>query len=498
MSSIPKSDQPAAKVAVKVPRPDSLVEVRVTPPESNFEIKVSPGAEVIEVSIRPGSSLVEVRISPPPRDGLASETSPGGSGDWYRPAPDDDDGAAAGGADFTALAMSKQKMEAIEPPSWPNHSPNDSGLSLGEAIMQPIHDAVSAAQSSFEARLPKGPPEVPARPLPSKNAPFEEEPHAATGYELPEEIKKLLAGDEPGAPGGEDALELRDEPAEPETLAHVELDAENFTETAPVTTEAQLAMAEDDFDAPEEQSAAATPSWESHGDRDEGPVASNHIESPAPPVTDAAAAPLPEDDEVGLAAHEAFDLGQAALDQAVMLDEEATALAGPAVKPAALEPAGINEIEWVTEEEPEEDAQNPAAENSEIIGAAALEALARFSAEVQEEQAALEEAVANPPQPAPAPEKLARADATVMVMLYEDSEPHFNPADTATPPPEDELMDLSQVELDDELAIGPIDVAGLGELDLDKSRLPESRGPQLPIKARPMVQAIPGNTVVPD
>ncbi|MDL2226172.1 hypothetical protein LJB86_00740 [Deltaproteobacteria bacterium OttesenSCG-928-M10] len=65
MSTIAQSDKPAARMAVKVPRPDSLVEVRVSPPDSNFEIKVTPGGDVIELLIRPGASFIEVRISPP-------------------------------------------------------------------------------------------------------------------------------------------------------------------------------------------------------------------------------------------------------------------------------------------------------------------------------------------------------------------------------------------------------------------------------------------------
>lgn len=181
-------------------------------------------------------------------------------------------------------------------------------------------------------------------------------------------------------------------------------------------------------------------------------------------------------------------------------DLEIVAKPTPAGALAPAEPAASRTLEWV----PVSPSGAPIEEDDQpldpgVVGAAALDALARLNLAVQEEEAALEEEFSRPAaQPSGAAANLSSADSTIMVEMYDDYEPGPNPADTVTPPAEDELMDISEVEKDEDLAVGPIDVDGLGELDLEKSHFAESKNEEAAIRARPMVQVIPGNTVVPE
>lgn len=189
--------------------------------------------------------------------------------------------------------------------------------------------------------------------------------------------------------------------------------------------------------------------------------------------------------------------------------------AAPEAAPALAKPSASRTMEWV----PVNPNGTPMDEDEpiapEVIGAAALDALARLNMAVREEHAAIEAAKQPVERSRPgettaaatsaassffasADSTFTSADSTIMVEMYDDYEPGPNPAGTMTPPPEDELMDLSQVEKDDDLAIDPIDVDGLGELDLEKSHFAETKNGRSSIKARPMIQVIPGNTVVPE
>ncbi|MDR0881249.1 MAG: hypothetical protein LBP55_01700 [Candidatus Adiutrix sp.] len=147
------------------------------------------------------------------------------------------------------------------------------------------------------------------------------------------------------------------------------------------------------------------------------------------------------------------------------------------------------------EPEPEEKVKNGA---SGLIGQAAREALDRLSAAVQEEQAAALAATKDSKDSEPEAKADLKADATVMVEIYDDGEAS-TAADTVTPLPDDELMDISQMEQDEDLAIENIDVAGLSDIDLDKSRLAVDHSDgQSAIKAKPLTQARPGHTIVPE
>lgn len=183
--------------------------------------------------------------------------------------------------------------------------------------------------------------------------------------------------------------------------------------------------------------------------------------------------------------------------------------------PTSAKPSASRTLEWVPVNPNGTPVDDDEPIAPEVIGAAAMDALARLNLAVQEEHAAIEAAKQPMERPRPgettaaassadssffasADSTFTSADSTIMVEMYDDYEPGPNPANTMTPPPEDELMDLSQVEKNDDLAIDPIDVDGLGELDLEKSHFAETRNGRSAIKARPMIQVIPGNTVVPE
>lgn len=162
-----------------------------------------------------------------------------------------------------------------------------------------------------------------------------------------------------------------------------------------------------------------------------------------------------------------------------------------------VEPVAGQTLEWVPvhpDGAPVDDDQPIA---PEVIGAAAQDALARLNLAVREELAAIE-SVSQPSAPTSAATYVTSADSTIMVEMYDDYEPGPNPADTVTPPPEEDLMDLSSVEKDDDLAIEPIDMDDLGDLDLERSHFAETKTTKSVIKARPMAEVIPANTVVPE
>ena len=458
MSATNKPDMPAARVAVKVPQPDSLVEVRVTPPESNFEVKVTPGEDVIELLIRPGSSLIEVRISPP---GLAE----------------------ADGRDVTGAKRIGSNGRDYE--EGPAEDEVVTGVSRSEfAAMVEEEEASEAkkllAQMSEDERLA----EAAAQPKPA--------------YELPDEVKKLLADDEPldidlpvddiyegeipdddgGFPDEETMME-----AGPEDIDEVPAD-EPMAEDA--EEEPAMEAGSDDFDEvpadePFSEEAEEIPTVEA--------ASEDILEIPTEE-------PKPEEPEEDLMEAGASDLAEEPDDHPEMvltgeiLDEEphgdpTEPLTGEIIEEeidVAEEAAPVEEPGLTLENDPADADGGPAPETP---GSAAREALARLSAAVREEQSALA-AGASGQKPDGGP------DTTVMVELFEDAEALTLP-ESAPPLTEDEQMDLSPMERDEELAIDPIDVEGLENVDLETSRLARTV-----IKAKPMVKVVPGNTIVPE
>jgi|GEM_PF-1943434 AAA ATPase containing von Willebrand factor type A (vWA) domain len=564
MSSISKTDQLSARVSVKVPRPDSLVEVRVSPPDSNFQVKVSPGDDVIELLIQPGASMVEVRISPPSEEEsekLAGQFRlPSGAHFQPEPAPGQGDGEPSPTGDEVLPGVSRAEFAAMVE--------EEESAEAKKLLDQMAEDENVAAES---------------RP--------------ASGYQLPDEVKELLASDaddedelnrldemlSPKADGVDidepEALELAPDqaaevlpeaPAEESIAPEAELEEMMDEEAMAGPAPEELAAAEagpdltetdqptvagpkpddlaevaapaasdavelDEFDLPEadEAAQAAAPADPITDEPDEFDLP-DADEEPTADETEQAAAPVDlvtdEPDEFDLpeaveepAADEAVQAAESKAEdpheleppasdnslEALTLENDALqAKPGPAETGAAAsaqaEPAASQTLEWV----PVNPGGTPIEEDEpidpDVIGAAALDALARLNLAVQEEQAAMMEAAAQPAakplsgEATAAATSFSSADSTIMVEMYDDYEPGPNPADTITPPPEDELMDLSQVEKDEDLAIEPIDVDGLGELDLEKSHFAETRNGSPTIKARPMVQVIPGNTVVPE
>ncbi|MDR3038548.1 MAG: hypothetical protein LBV21_04560, partial [Candidatus Adiutrix sp.] len=132
--------------------------------------------------------------------------------------------------------------------------------------------------------------------------------------------------------------------------------------------------------------------------------------------------------------------------------------------------------------------EEPAAETPDLAAPEAVrEALARLSAAIGEDQAVPAGGLT------PVPPKPAKPDSTVMVEVYDDAEPTAVP-EPSPPLSEEEQLDLSPVEnQDEELALGPIDIAGLEGVDLDKSH----HAGGTVVKAKPMIKATPSGTIVP-
>ena len=91
--------------------------------------------------------------------------------------------------------------------------------------------------------------------------------------------------------------------------------------------------------------------------------------------------------------------------------------------------------------------------------------------------------------------KLAAADTTVMVQMYEDMSSFNSAADTATPLSEDEEMEIGP--MDEELSLGSIDMDGLEDLDLEKSPPPRKARDRSVPRAKALSTVVPGNTIIP-
>lgn len=466
MSSASAIKNSAAKVAVKVPFPDSLIEVRMSPPESNFEVKVTPGGEVIELLIRPGCSQIEVRI-----------TQPTDKGEGRKTAPPETEGSEPGG---------KNDPEA-------NSAPEVFGKAEDE-VVPGVSKAEFAAMAEQDAA---------------------------------DEAKKLLAememSDTYSSPAG---LELDREPpadAEKSPEGH-----ESPGEPATAAPENTAATEEDPppvADVPENEAMDRLPSA---GDAppeeplaNEAQALTTAEELPGAPAETPLELEAPPDDITGLdrpgPAREAASGTPEAIDIKVE-DYPAATDEQPLPEPPAPEEPTLTPPPEETAAEPEypsfmimEDGfgDEPTAKIPEAVEEAARQALARLSSAAYEERSApaLER---RPPAPAepPAAESAPASDSglpdqvvdrTIMVEYIEDSEagPDHLPDDTATPLPEEDQMDLGSVETEDEeLAIDPIDLDNV-DLDLEKSRPGGPEEGQTVLKARPMVTAVPNNTIIP-
>ncbi|MDR1043671.1 MAG: hypothetical protein LBP33_00925 [Candidatus Adiutrix sp.] len=157
--------------------------------------------------------------------------------------------------------------------------------------------------------------------------------------------------------------------------------------------------------------------------------------------------------------------------------------------PPEIAPAGEGLIGG--EAEADEDDRKPPGAG---IGIAAQKALARLSAAVTAEREALEKPAGAPAEGRPPEESPPPADSTIMVEIYDDGETPLPEASAVPLLPEDERMDLSLMETEEELLVGPVDLSALA-IDLDKSRLPDADDRRV-VKARPMLKVNPTNTIV--
>lgn len=436
MLSNSKTGQSSARVSVRVPRPESLVEVRVTPPDSGLQVEVSSGGEVIELLVRPGAGLIEIRVSPPGEDLPESER-----------------------AQFRHFNVGERPE--TEPEAFPG-----------------------AARAELAG-------------------PGEGEESA--------EVQKLpdsMAGDEEKAPtqivfGGRLAGEARNI-AEPVIMAEDERNclAEGCPEDKPVefelpfaaepgNGESAQAMREDRPDEmvqPEAMEPAQTPSLEAS------------VES-GPAHTDVAQARATGTSEGVSPVTDGF-LSQLALENGAVwgpgvpipTTAKWSGLSGPAASrtldqmPAASNGYSVNEFDYVA---------------PEVIDAAALGALVRLNQAVREERLAIEKAFLPVERPKPGEATVAAdgfidADCTIMVEIYDEAEPESNPAEAVAPLPEDEIMDLGQLEKEAELAGGSIYANVPGPFGPVEVQLVEPGEDPNMVKARPMARVIPNNTVVPE
>jgi len=441
MISNSKTEHYTALVSIKVPRPDSLVEVRVTPPDSSLQVEVSPGGEVIELLVRPGAGLVEVRVSSPGENlsevdrHLADGKTP---------------------AEYEVFSASGR-------------------AGLAARVEEP--------DTAVVKKLPAGLPDTIAE---DGEAPLNP---VVCGCRRPYEMMKVTAPDSHDAEG-------------PSRMVS------GFTEDAPVEFDwpyvaepgnGELAQAIQNGDGPDEN---------------ERPTA----EEPPQSVTEAAA-PEPGKESQGLTGVQGAESGEGhisassayagtlALEGNVDNGPEPPAPATGKERAPSGQSAGQT-LEWV----PVDLAGIPFKKDDsiapEVIDAAALSALARLNQAVREEQAAeqaaIEEAFEKEEKPAkPGEATIAAgsfngADHTIVVEMYADDEPGLNPAEAVTPLPEDEIMDLGQMEKEAEQAIGFADANGQGEPDSAENYFAEAGDDQNMFKARPMARVIPNNTMVPE
>lgn len=338
-------------------------------------------------------------------------------------------------------------------------------------------------------------------------------------YQLPEEAKNVLEsnGDEAVDPLDE-YLNQNDQEApqdEPQTDPLDEYLCHNGEEEEPCDSDNLDTLAEDIAAL---NAGAALASMADTPDTPDDSEAAAHDNPPEQEIGEKTETfenkgPEEADDDFDQP-NDGFEQEEAELeDQAETESEEAAALAEEESLVATDFPDNAEEAEPVEEtvegelvEEDESEAAN--------IGPSAREALARLSAAVQDEKAAMmaEEAeVAEPEEEPPslvveegdeaaaedetpdfiAPSQLPEESTAVMVESYEadELEEYESPLENEEGPeealPEAEQMELGLVD-DEELNVGPIDVENL-KVDLESSRLPDQSQPI--IRAKPMMKA---------
>lgn len=477
MSSAANIKNTAARVAVKVPFPDSLVEVRMSPPESNFEVKVTPGGEVIELLIHPGCSQIEVRITQPGNQDEERSAPPEEEQSPQEPKPESPAGAAqASEAKVQTTPVSEAKAAPSVEPA-PAEEEVVPGVSRAEFAAMAEEDAADEAKKLLaEMGLHS--------PHPT------EEAEPPLDYELPAEIRKLLEDGEPA----EDAPTAR----------------APFAETGPITTAAPPQDLEtpalEDPDTFLNETGTMSPAAKS-----ETPEESRPMGLEIEPRTEEMmkANPAEEVADIAAGSSDIFGIEVENFSASFIgrLDQEPDAVGESRPKPAPEKSAARVELEYPSSLVMEDDlgGDSSTAKIPEAVEEAARQALARLSAATYEERGGLElERISSPPaqkyDAAPntrLPEQLV--DRTIMVEYIEDTGigPQHLPDDTTTPLPEEDQMDLGPVEMEEEeLAIEPIDLGDM-ELDLEKSRAASSADSQTVLKAKPMVTALPNNTIVP-
>lgn len=437
MLSNSKTGQSSARVSVRVPQPESLVEVRVTPPDSGLQVEVSSGGEVIELLVRPGAGLIEVRVTPPGEDLPESERAQFRHFNaGRRPEAETE---ASPGADRAELAGPGEGEEPGEVKKLPDPM-------AGDGEEGPI-------QIVFSGRL-------------TGEARNIAEPVIMAGDE-----RNCLAEGCPEDKPVEFELPFAAEPGNDESVQAVRTEGRPDEMVQPEAME------------PAQPSAQAASAESGPDNTGFAPARAVGTSERVSPVTDGF-------------------LSQLALENGAVwgpgLPIPATAkwsgLSGPAASrtleqmPAASNGYSVKEYDYIA---------------PEVIDAAALGALVRLNQAVREERLAIEKAFLPVEKPKPGEATVAAdgfidADCTIMVEIYDEVEPESNPAEAVAPLPEDEIMDLGQLEKEAELAVGFIYANDPGPFSPVEVQLVESGDDPNMVKARPMARVIPNNTMVPE
>lgn len=463
-----------ARVAIKVPSPDSLIEVRMMPPESNFEVKVTPGGDVIELLIHPGCSQIEVRIIKPENN---------------------EEEVLAEPPLVTDQKIEPREKATVEPE--PTEAPLATSLVESEACAEAEEQGGEVlsglSKKEFEAMVEEEAADQAKKLLatmPDENERLASDVKAETSLPQP------LAGPEPQLPSGDEGR-----------VGEVDIQAPSG-----------------DLEPSVDEDSKVEPNLveilESHNGLEEGgavpPLPSNpstedHLDLPGQSAQAALGEPYLDEAEQSKVE---LDI-ETQIDDLPQVDLESSTEKSPVELPYVnvldslvsnlSSPAKENELKIASDSHtapPEKKmAAIPAA-----VEEAARQALARLSNTVDDGTQPLAlELESQQPQEILAEDQAASShheepivDRTIMVEYFEDADggPHHLPDDTATPLPEEDQMDLGSVgQEDEELAIDPIDLGNM-EFDLEKSRSDGSEEGPTVVKAKPMVTAVPANTIV--
>ena len=462
MSTIAQSDKPTAKMAIKVPKPDSLVEVRVSPPESNFEVKVTPGGDVIELLIRPGASFIEVRISPPGTENAM--TWAGGNADSCGPVeaepsakelPNEATEEVVPGVSKAEFKAMVEEEEASEAKKLLATLENSESL----ALFPPAANAGEKLSAELTA--------------PTKN---DDNQKNLTNKIDADNVDSTAEENRP-----EDEFMATPNPAEP-----LEMEAEIAFPASADPNEAEAAASADAVDDATPAPAIAnapdnvTPSLSFS-------IASAPNEDSVMPFPSAASAP--EDNEEDFVIDAALPTGESTDNDSNAVHSEES----PNVEISVAEDSS-SMLEPIDFEHDTPPVAMPEARKMPAYLSASIEDENMPSPQLLPTDsliAGLEDLANNSPG--------VDASGTIMVEMFDDAADtmlHNLAAETATPLPDDEQMDLSYMEGNDDLDIEQIDINSM-DFDLERSQLNQVASDRKAVRAKPLTTVFPNNTIVP-